>query len=126
MSDEFDQNPDNNYSTFWPLLILVIGLLIWFGYQDYGLNSQRSFYRRQIESGQDSIKAAQFWQSRYANMMQDLDNTSAKDTNATPILQAAVQAGVQAGLLQVHPNATNSASAPTSAAPASAPTPLSN
>jgi hypothetical protein len=121
MSDEFDHSSDNNYSSFWPLLILVISLLIWFGYEDYILNNERSFYSQQIQGAGDTITAAKGWQGRYAAIIKDLSDTSAKDTNAAPIFQAAVQAGVQAGLLQVHPNATNSA--PTSAEPASMPPP---
>jgi hypothetical protein len=118
MSDEFDQNPDNNYSSFWPLLILVIGLLVWFGWQDYGLNSQRSFYGQQIQAAGSTIEAAKNWQGRYTAMMRDLNDTSAKDTNATPILQAAVQAGIQAGLIRVQQNATNSTAIPAEPAPA--------
>jgi len=41
-----------------------------------------------------------------------LNDTSAKDANATPILQAAVQAGVQAGLIHYQKNATNSVATP--------------
>jgi hypothetical protein len=115
MADEFDNIPDNsenNYSSFWPLLILFVGLLIWLGYQDYTLNSQRSFYRKQIQDAGSTIQAAQNWQGRYAALMKDLNDTSAKDSNAVPILRAAVQAGVQAGLIHVNANSTNNTAAP--------------
>jgi hypothetical protein len=52
------------------------------------------------------------WQGRYAALMKDLNDTSLKDTNAAPILQAAVQAGVQAGLIHYQKNATNSTATP--------------
>jgi len=112
MADEFDRNPDGNYSSFWPLLILFVGLLVWLGYQDYTLNSQRSFYKKQVQDAGGTIEAAVNWQGRYAAMMKDLNDTSAKDANATPILQAAVQAGVQAGLIHYQKNATNSVATP--------------
>ncbi|HEV3271561.1 MAG TPA: hypothetical protein VGZ93_05210 [Candidatus Methylacidiphilales bacterium] len=116
MSDEFDQNPEN-YSAFWPLLVLVVGLLIWYGYQDYSLNKQRSYYKDQVEGAQSTIQAAEGWHGRYNSMVKDLNDTSTKgDTNAVPILQAAVQAGIQAGLLRVQPG-TNATATP--AAPAS-------
>jgi len=114
MSDEFDHNPDSNYSAFYPLVILAAGLLIWFGAQDYSLNNQRNFYKRQVEGAATTIQAAQNWQARYAAMLKDLNDTGAKDPNAAAILKDAVQAGVQAGLIHVQPNAngTNSAAAP--------------
>jgi hypothetical protein len=113
MSDEFDQNPDSNYSSFWPLLILVIGLLIWLGYQDYVLNNQRSFYTQQIEAAASTKETAEGWQGRYNAMIKDLSDTSAKDTNAAPILRAAVQAGIQAGLIRVQPGTNTAAPAST-------------
>jgi len=117
MSDEFDQNPDNNYSSFWPLLILIGGLFIWFAIGDYELNLQRRFYNDQVTSAAGTIDAAKGWQGRYAAIMKDLNDTSTKgDTNATPILQAAIQAGLQAGLIHVQPGTnTNTTPAPPAA-----------
>jgi hypothetical protein len=112
MADEFDHNPEGNHSSFWPLLILFFGLLVWLGYQDYTLNKQRSFYKTQVQDAGSTIESAVNWQSRYAAMMKDLNDTSLKDTNAAPILQAALQAGVQAGLIHYQKNATNSAATP--------------
>jgi hypothetical protein len=117
MSDEFEPNPENNYSTFWPLLILISGLFVWFAIQDYELNLQRRFYDQQVTGAASTIDAAQGWQGRFASILKDLNDTSTKgDTNATPILQAAVQAALQANLIHVQPGTnTNTTPAPPAA-----------
>jgi len=115
MSDEFDQNPDNNYSPFWPLLILIIGLLGWSGYQVYATNSQRVVFNEQFQSAIPTIQQAQTVSNQYVALMKDLVDTAQKDPAAAQIVKDAVRAG----LIQIHPNATNSTAPP--AAPASTP-----
>jgi len=112
MSDEFDHNPENSFSSFWPLLILVGGFFIWFAYQDYALNKQRSFYQQQVEAAGTTIEAANNWHERYGAMLKDLNEISAKDTYAAAILKDAVQAGVQNGLIHLQQGGTNSAATP--------------
>jgi hypothetical protein len=111
MSDEFDHNPDSNYSAFIPLLILAVGFLFWFGYQDYTLNKQRNIFKQQIDAAGQTIQAAQNWQGRYAAMLKDLNNTGAKDPNAAAILKDAVQEGVQSGLIHMQPNTNGTSNA---------------
>jgi hypothetical protein len=125
MSDEFDQNPDNNYSSFWPLLILIIGLLVWSGYQDYAENSQRIVNTEQFQAAIPTINDAVAVSNRYAALMKDLYDTAQKDPAAAQIVKDAIRAG----LIQVHPNDTNSTTTPaepSSSEPASAPAPSSN
>jgi len=113
MSDEFDHNPENNYSSFWPLLILLIGLFLWSGYQVYATNSQRNVYDKQFQSALPTITEAQNVSTRYVALMKDLVETSAKDPAAADIVKAAIAAG----LIHVQPNATNSAGTPAEPAP---------
>jgi len=114
MSDEFDQNPENNnYSTFLPLLILVSGLLLWSGYQVYAQNSQRSVYDKQFQAAIPTINEAQAVGNRYVALMKDLVQTAQKDSYAKQIVNDAIKAG----LIQVQPNATNSAGAPVAPTP---------
>jgi len=108
MSDELDHHPDNNYSPFWPLLILMIGLLIWSGYQVFAANSQRDLYAKQFQASLPTITEAQNVSTRYVALMKDLVMTSAKDPAAAQIVKDAIQAH----MIQVQPNATNSAAAP--------------
>ena len=113
MSDEFEHIPENNYSTFWPLLILMIGLLVWSGYQVYATNSQRSVYDKQFQAALPTINEAQNIGTRYVALMKDLVQTSAKDPAAAQIVKDAIAAG----LIHVQPNSTNSAATPAEPTP---------
>jgi hypothetical protein len=110
MSDEFDHNPDGNYSNFWPVLILAVGLLIWFAVQDYGLNNQRSAYKKQFDDKQfqSTMIEAQNISTRYVALMKDLVQTAQKDPAAAQIVKDAIAAN----LIHVQPNATNSTTTP--------------
>jgi hypothetical protein len=113
MSDEFDHNPGSNYSPFWPLLIVMCGLLIWSAYQVYATNSQRNVYDRQFQAALPTINAAQNVGTRYVALMKDLVETSAKDPAAAQIVKDAIAAG----LIHVQPNANGTNSVATPAAP---------
>jgi len=113
MSDEFDSNPDSNFSPFWPLFILMIGLLGWSGYQVYATNSQRNVYDQQFQAEVPTITAAQNISNRYVALMKDLVETSGKDQAAAQIVKDAITAG----LIHVQPNANGTNSAATPAAP---------
>jgi hypothetical protein len=110
MSDEFEQSSETNYSSFWPLLILVCGLFVWFATQDYLLNNQRAAYAKQFQDQQFLAVVAQAdnVSTRYLALMKDLVETSAKDPAAAQIVKDAIAAN----LIHVQPNATNSAEAP--------------
>lgn len=116
MSDEFE-NETENFSSFYPLLILIIGLLLWLGYQDFEANSVRARYNEQFQAAIPTIKAAQGISTRYVALMKDLAETSAKDPAAAQIVKDAIKAG----LIRVNQSAgTNTAStnaAPTNDAP---------
>jgi len=114
MSEEFDHNPEiNTYSSFWPLLILTIGLLIWSGYQVYATNSQRSAYDKQFQAAIPTINEAQNIGTRYVALMKDLVQTAQKDSAAAQIVKDAIQAG----LIHVNPPAGNTNATPVGSAP---------
>jgi hypothetical protein len=99
MSDEFEVEPA--YSPFWPMAILVAGLLIWSGYQAYQGFSEKSNLTTELDSAGPTIKAAENVQTRLYAVAQDLIQTSAKDANAAQIVKEAN--------IQVKPGATNAA-----------------
>jgi hypothetical protein len=113
MSDEFESSSEPTFSVFWPLAILLSGLLIWSAYQVYATNSQRVVYDQQFQKALPTITEAQNVSTRYVALMKDLVETSAKDQAAAQIVKDAIQAN----LIHVQPNANG-----TNAAPA-APTP---
>ncbi len=110
MSDEFEQNPENTFSSFWPLLILIVGMFVWASYQVYATNSQRIVFEKQFQAALPTITEAQNVSTRYVALMKDLVETSAKDPAAAQIVKDAIAAG----LIHVQPNAngTNSVAAP--------------
>jgi hypothetical protein len=113
MSDEFDHNPENNYSPFWPLFILTIGLFLWSGYQVYATNSQRSVYDKQFQAALPTITEAQNVSTRYVALMKDLVETAQKEGKDS-VAAKIVSDAIQAGLIHVQPNAngTNSVATP--------------
>lgn len=114
MSDEFNPIPENNYSSFWPLVLLVGGLLIWAGYQDWAANKQRSLNEEQFQAAIPTITQAQNVSTRYVALMKDLVETAQKDGKDS-VAAKIVNDAIAAGLIHVQPNAggTNGAAAPT-------------
>jgi hypothetical protein len=115
MSDDFEHNPENNFSPFWPLLILISGLFLWSAYQVYATNSQRNVYDHQFQGALPTINEAQNVSTRYVALMKDLVETSAKDPAAAQIVKDAIAAGLIH--VQQNPNGTNSAANPTAPTP---------
>lgn len=115
MSDEYE-TIETSYSPFVPLLVLVIGLLIWIGYLDFAQNSQRSVYNQQFTAAVPTINAAQGVGNKYVALMKDLLQTSAKDQYAAQIVKDAIKAG----WIKVNPNGTSGTNTTTTPA---APTP---
>jgi hypothetical protein len=110
MSDEFEQAPENHYSAFWPLLILVGGFFLWYALQDYALNNQRAAYAAQFQDKQfqSTLMQAQNVSTKYQALMKDLFDTAQKDPAAADIVKAAIAAN----LIQVRPPDTNAAANP--------------
>jgi len=114
MSDDFDPSSENSFSSFWPLLILVCGLLIWAGYENYSTNKMRiaaeqreAQYEQQLQSAIPTINEAQNIGNRYVALMKDLVQTAQKD----PAAAAIVKDAIKANMISVQQNATNSPSA---------------
>jgi len=104
MSEEFET--ETTYSPFWPLLILVAGLLLWSGYQAYEGYVEKSNLTADFENAAPTIKAAQNVQSRLYAVAQDLIQTSAKDSNAAQIVKEAnIQVKPDAGAASATPPA---------------------
>ena len=110
-----DENNNVRYSSFWPQFILMIGFLIWSSYQLYAINSQRLAINQQYKALEPAIVPSQNAEAKLRAIVQDLIQTSSKDTYAAQILKESIQAGI----LHVNKNASNATAAPaTPAAPA--------
>ena len=121
MSEEFDSLPETAFTSFIPLAILLGGFIIWFGFQDYELNAQRSGLNRQFQAAVPTIGEAQQINQRYLALIKDLNNTAKTDDAAKAIFSDALKDGlindaVRVGLIHVQQSDTNSAGTP--AAPA--------
>jgi hypothetical protein len=116
MSEEYEVETESTFSPFWPLLILVVGLNLWLGYQVLIVGLQQHQLNEQFfaPSTQQTLQASKNWQDRYGAILKDL-NDNAKDPAAASILKDAVQAGIQSGLIRVQPgtNTTATPAAPT-------------
>ena len=93
MSDELEHIPENGFSPFWPVLILVIGFLIWYGVQDFELNNQRSLLQKQLDAAQPTISQAQNIREHYLALMKAVLQTAQKDSVAAQIVKDAIAAG---------------------------------
>ncbi len=114
MSDEY-QSP--TYSSFWPLTVLAASFVVWFGYQDVQLFRQGSNLSSQYTKAIPTIQAADTWTERYRKLMEDLVQTGKESPFANTIANEAVQAGLQAGLIQVNQQAPANGAAPATPAP---------
>jgi hypothetical protein len=86
MSDESDNEA---YSSFWPLLIVALALIGWFGYQAIQSYKQKSALNAEFEAGVPTITQAQTAQSKLYAVAQDLIQLGAKDANAAQIVKEA-------------------------------------
>jgi hypothetical protein len=121
MSDEFESTVETRFTSFIPLTILLGGLIIWLGYQDFELNKQRSNLAMTYQNSLSTLQEAQNLNAHYLKLIQDLDQTAKDDDLAKGILndmfsKGLISEAVRAGLIHVQPNATNGTNTP--AAPA--------
>jgi cytoskeletal protein RodZ len=122
MSEEYDNESTSTsaYSPFYPLLILLVGLIIWSGYQVFMANQQRSANAAQIAQAMPQIVQAQNIKDRYVALMKDLIETAGKDPQAAGIVKEATAAGLLR-VQQPPPGADTNAPAASAPADTSAP-----
>jgi hypothetical protein len=120
MSEEYDNESIATFSPFYPLLILLVGMIVWMGYQDFMLNSQRSQAAAQIQSAMPNISQAQNVKDRYIALMKDLIDTAGKDQQAAQIVKEATAAGLLR-VQQPPAGEAGSTNAPAAAAPDATP-----
>jgi len=120
MSDEFNQTHEESYSSFWPVFILLLALITWFGLQDFQLIRQRAAFQTQLDNAGPTLTDAGNISNRYVSLMQDLVQTAQKDTVATQIVKDAIAGG----LIKVNQgtNAAGTPAAPTSSSDSSSST----
>jgi hypothetical protein len=115
MSDEFDSpEPQAHISPFWPMIIVIAAMSVFFGSQDYELNRQRGILVEQLANADQPVQQARYYANRYVSLMKDLAETAQKNAVAAQIIRdAAAQ-----GWIQVHPNAGGTNAPDATAAPA--------
>ncbi len=77
------------YSPFWPLLILLVGLTLWAGYQLYAMNTQRMAIVSEYQQLAPNIEPARNIQNRFFAFCQDPYQSRAKDQYAAQIVREA-------------------------------------
>jgi len=112
MSDEFDSSTEPRFTAFFPLTVTLSFFIIWFAFQDYELNKQRTTLNQNFQAAMPTIGEAQQISQRYVALMKDLVNTAKTDEAAKSIVNDAIKAG----LIRVQPNAPSAESAPASTA----------
>lgn len=118
MSEEYDSN-NAYYSPFWPIMIVLIGFILWLSVQVVYLVEQQVTAKTELTKMGPTLQRANVAQTRLLALLKDLAQTSAKDPYAAQIMKEAENAG----LIQVRPNNTNetaSPAAPTTSADSSA------
>jgi hypothetical protein len=108
MTDEYESA--ESYSAFWPLAILIVGLLGWSGYGIYQSFSQKQAMDAEFQQGIPVINDAQSAKTRLTSLAQDLLDLSPKDTYAAQIVKAA-------GIRGPSTNAASASPAPAASAP---------
>ena len=76
---------EERYTSFWPLVIVLAGLIGWAGYQDVVSYQQGSALSKEFKDAQPVIKDAEDARQRLYSLAQDLVQTGAKDPYAAQI-----------------------------------------
>jgi hypothetical protein len=116
MSDDFDHSSEPRLSSFIPLTIALSAFILWFLFQDYELNAQRSALNQNIAKAQPTVAEAIQVSQRYVSLMKDLVKTAQTD----PAADAIVKDAIKAGLIRVQPNAAPAGAGDATPAPAAA------
>jgi hypothetical protein len=117
MADEFDSPAEPTFSSFIPLTIFFLGFIVWFGFQDYELNAERSGLTKEFNDNKQALLEAQNYDQHYVALIKDLDATSQRDETAKAILNDAIKGGlisdaVRVGLIHVQAPENNGANPP--------------
>ena len=75
------------YSPFWPLLILIAGLVLWTGFEAYSNYSQNANLTAALNKMEPSINDAQKRNDRLIAFAQDLIQTADHDTYAAQVVK---------------------------------------
>ena len=75
------------YNSFWPLLILLVGLTLWTGFQAYTNYSQGSYLNTAFDKAKSSINNSQKVHEQLLGFAQDLIQTADHDTYAAQIVK---------------------------------------
>jgi hypothetical protein len=75
------------YSPFWPLLILLVGLVLWTGYEAYSNYLQDSNLTATFNRMEPAINDAQKRNDRLLAFAQDLIQTADHDTYAAQVVK---------------------------------------
>jgi hypothetical protein len=114
MNDESNETEiDEIYSPFWPLALLLAGLILWTAYQAYEALSQKSMLDKELITNAPTINEAASARTKLYALAEDLVQVSTRDANAAQIVRDAK--------IQVHqtnaPAAANPPMDPTPSAP---------
>jgi hypothetical protein len=85
--DVFEEDDHGTYSAFWPLAVLMLGILLWSGYQSYIAYDQNASIVAALKNADPQIAEAQKAEAQLFSLFQDLVETSAKDANAAQIVK---------------------------------------
>ena len=110
-------NDKNTFTSFLPLLLVILGLVGWVGGEDYQINTERAKIAKQMVDQEPSLSGADIAKTRYINFLKDLVVTSEKDQGAKLVVMDAVRSGI----IQTRTRANTEGA--TNAAPATASTP---
>jgi hypothetical protein len=108
-------NDKTIFSSFFPLVLIFLGLIGWVGGEDYQISVERAKITKQITDQEPALNGADAAKARYINFLKDLAVTGEKDQGAKLVVMDAMRAGI----IQTRPGP---ASGSTNAAPAT-PTP---
>jgi hypothetical protein len=81
--------PAEGLSSFWPLVILAGGLLLWSGYQATSAYLQDTELNNEFQQAIPTLTAAQDARAKLYSMAQDLLQASPKDPAAAQIVKEA-------------------------------------
>jgi hypothetical protein len=94
-TDPSEQAGPNSKSPFWPMLLTLLALIVWFGFQTLELWTERQNYRSAVERQAVRIERLQPMQSAFDTLTDDTARLAAAgNPNARLLLDALKKRGV--------------------------------
>ncbi len=102
-------NEKTTFTSFLPLLLIVLGLIGWVGGEDYQIGTERAKIAKQVSDQAPALADVDTAKARYVNFLKDLLVTGKTDAGAKTVVLEAMRSGIIQARQRPPEGATNAA-----------------